>query len=65
MSYIDVSGYIRIRAISRGTWNKWNLGYFGLMAVLDPIGYGNELKDGYFWIGEGSEKPPHDQAPVF
>ena len=32
---------------------------------LDPIGYGNELKYGYFWVGEGSEKPPHDQAPVF
>ena len=32
---------------------------------LDPIGYGNELKYGYFWVGEWSGKPPHDQAPVF
>ena len=31
---------------------------------LDPIGYGNELKYGYLAKG-GSEKPPHDQAPVF
>ena len=41
---------------------------FGLMVerlFLDPICYGNELKYGYFWVGEGSEKPPHDQAPVF
>ena len=41
---------------------------FGLMAerlFLDPIGYGSELKYGYFWVGEGSEKPPHNQAPVF
>ena len=37
----------------------------GLKAVLDSIGYRNELKYGYFWVGEGSEKPPHDQAPVF
>ena len=37
---------------------------FGLMAerlFLDPIGYGNELK---MAMG-GSEKPPHNQAPVF
>ena len=30
---------------------------FGLMAerlFLYPIGYGNELKHGYFWVGEGS-----------
>ena len=32
---------------------------------LDPIGYGNELKYGYLREGGGSEKPPHDQAPVF
>ena len=32
---------------------------------LDPIGYGNELKSGYLVSGGGSEKPPHDQAPVF
>ena len=32
---------------------------------LDPIGYGNELKYGYLASGGGSEKPPHDQAPVF
>ena len=33
---------------------------------LDPIGYGNELKYGYFfWVRGGVEKPPHDQAPVF
>ena len=41
---------------------------FGLMderLFLDPIGYGNELKYGYLVSGEGSEKPPHDQAPVF
>ena len=41
---------------------------FGLMAerlFLDPIGYGNELKYGYLASGGGSEKPPHDQAPVF
>ena len=33
---------------------------FGLMAerlFLDPIGYGNELKYGYFWVGEGSKNP--------
>ena len=41
---------------------------FGLMAerlFLDPIGYGNELKYGYCWVGGGIKKPPHDQAPVF
>ena len=30
---------------------------FGLMTerlFLDPIEYGNELKYGYFWVGEGS-----------
>ena len=32
---------------------------------LDPIGYGNELKYGYFWVGAGAEKPPHEQAPDF
>ena len=31
---------------------------------LDSIGYENELKYGYLREG-GSEKPPHDQAPVF
>ena len=33
---------------------------FGLMAerlFLDPIDYGNELKYGYFWVGEGSKNP--------
>ena len=33
---------------------------FGLKAerlFLDPIGYGNELKHGYFWVGEGSKTP--------
>ena len=33
---------------------------FGLMAerlFLDPIGCGNELKYGYFWVGEGSKNP--------
>ena len=33
---------------------------FDLMAerlFLDPIGYGNELKYGYFWVGEGSKNP--------
>ena len=33
---------------------------FGLMAerlFLYPIGYGNELKYGYFWVGEGSKNP--------
>ena len=33
---------------------------FGLMAerlFLDPISYGNELKYGYFWVGEGSKNP--------
>ena len=48
---------------------KWiEIRLFGLMAerlFLDPIGCGNEPKYGYFWVGEGSEKPPHDQAPVF
>ena len=24
---------------------------------LDPIGYGNELKYGYFWVGEGVKNP--------
>ena len=24
---------------------------------LDPIGYENELKYGYFWVGEGSKNP--------
>ena len=40
---------------------------FGLMAerlILDPIGYGNELKYG-FWAKGGVKKPPHNQAPVF
>ena len=37
----------------------------GWKAVLDPIGYGNELKYGYLASEGGSEKPPHDQAPVF
>ena len=32
---------------------------------LDPIGYGTELKMAIWGGGEGSEKPPHDQAPVF
>ena len=31
---------------------------------LDSIGYGNELKYGYLTSGGGSEKPPHEQAPV-
>ena len=56
---------INDRAINGGTWNKWNLGYLAERLFLDSIGYGNELKYGYFWVGEGSEKPPHDQAPVF
>ena len=46
-----------IRVINGGAWNDWK-------AVLDPIGYGNEMKYGYLASG-GSEKPPHDQAPVF
>ena len=36
---------------------------FGLMAerlFLDPIGYEKELKYSYFWVEEGSEKPPHE-----
>ena len=40
---------------------------FDLMAerlFLDSIGYGNGLKMA-IWLREGSEKPPHDQAPVF
>ena len=44
------------------------LGYFDLMAerlFLDPIGYEKGAQNGYFWVGGGSEKPPHDQAPVF
>ena len=32
---------------------------FGLMAVLDPIGYGNELTYGYL-VSEGVRKPPHE-----
>ena len=32
---------------------------------LDSIGYGNELKYGYFWLRGGHKKPPHEQAPVF
>ena len=32
---------------------------------LDPIGYGNELKMSYLAGRGGSEKPPHDQAPLF
>ena len=34
---------------------------FDLMAerlFLDPIGYENELKYGYFWVGEGVIKAP-------
>ena len=33
---------------------------FGVRAerlFLDPIGYVNELKLGYFWVGEGSKNP--------
>ena len=33
---------------------------FGLMAerlFLDSIGYGNELKYGYLWVGGGSKNP--------
>ena len=34
---------------------------FGLRAerlFLDPMGYENELKYGYFWVGEGVRKTP-------
>ena len=36
------------------------LGYFDLMAerlFLDSTGYGNELKYGYFWVGDGAKNP--------
>ena len=41
---------------------------FGLRAerlFLDPIGYRKGAENGYFWVREGSKKPPHEQAPVF
>ena len=29
----------------------------GLKAVFRPIGYGKELKYGYFWVGRGQKTP--------
>ena len=53
------------RAINGGTWNKWNLGYLNERLFLDPIGYGNELKYGYFWVGGGSKNPRMNRHQIF
>ena len=40
----------------------------GLMAerlFLDPIGYGNELKYSYFWVGEGLKNPRMIRHQIF
>ena len=37
---------------------------FGLMAVLDLLAMEMSWNMA-IWLKEGSEKPPHDQAPVF
>ena len=47
MSFIKVSGYIRIRAV--------NVILPGLRGIDERA----------IWLVGGSEKPPHDQAPVF
>ena len=61
----------RINSGFKGYWwkgYKWRylkqreIRLFGLRAerlFLDPIGYGNKLKLGYFWVG-GVKKPPHE-----